>query len=264
MIVAIATGRTPAATLELAREIGFEGPCVCTDGAMIMDIASGDTLRHTPLGRAPSQVLARSMGGFPNVSAAVLWGSTVLLDRQGGVLERVARAWSPLVEQTERLLDHHAWKAEDGITAAAVIGLRAEIGTIAEQVRAQPVTVTHFDVTRFEGVSSLIVHGEAVSKGHGLRWLASHYGVALEETAAVGDWLNDVSMLKTAPRSFAMAHAPEEVKSSAKRVLRASRETGGAIAEIEAYLRSDMGDADGDGGSAGGGGAGGGGAGSSS
>jgi hydroxymethylpyrimidine pyrophosphatase-like HAD family hydrolase len=62
-------------------------------------------------------------------------------------------------------------------------------------------------------------------------WLAAHYGVALEDVVAVGDWLNDVPMLKRAGQSFAMAQAPEEVRAAAKHLLKADILTGGGVAE---------------------------------
>jgi hydroxymethylpyrimidine pyrophosphatase-like HAD family hydrolase len=50
--------------------------------------------------------------------------------------------------------------------------------------------------------------------------------------ATIGDWYNDVSMLEWAGQSFAMGQAPAEVKGAAKHSLRATAETGGAVAEV--------------------------------
>ena len=61
--------------------------------------------------------------------------------------------------------------------------------------------------------------------------IAKHYGATLEETVAVGDWVNDVSMLRVAGKSFAMAQAPDEVKDAAHEVLDADVWEGGGIAE---------------------------------
>lgn len=231
VVVTIATGRTPAATLHVAADLELSGPGVCTDGAMIVELTDGDVLRHRTVGSVATVALAEAIGAFPHVAATVLLGSTVVLDERGGILERVAASWSPLVDRTTRLLDHPCWEHPEGITAAAVIGLSAQIARIVEILTEQPLALTHFEVTRFEGLSSLIIHGDGVSKGDGLRWLAAHHGKSVDETVTVGDWLNDVPMLELAPRSFAMAHAPARVKRAAKHVLDATRE-GGAIAEI--------------------------------
>lgn len=231
VIVTIATGRTPAGTLHVAQNLDLRGPCVCTDGAMIVDMQSGDELLHRTLGATATASVGRAIAAFPHVAATVLVGSTVVLDERGNLLERVAQSWSPVVEHTPRLLDHGCWRSDAGITAAAVIGLSEQIAAVAEQLREHPVSITQFDVPRHDGVSSVIVHPENVSKGSGLAWLANHHGLDVRDTVTVGDWLNDVSMLEAAPVSFAMSHAPQRVQEAAKHVLAASR-TGGAIAEI--------------------------------
>ncbi len=235
--VTIATGRTPAATLHVAESLGLGGPGVCTDGAMLIQLHDGLVLRHETLGAAPTRALQRAVAPLSHVALAVLVENTVILDDRASLLETVARAWSPTIERTDRVLGHRAWQRPDGITAAVVVGLRDEIAAVVAALASEPLAVTHFEVTRFEGLSSLIVHGHGVSKGAGLRWLAEHHQKTLEETVAVGDWLNDVPMLELAARSFAMAHAPERVKRAARHVLKATRE-GGAIAEIAALVWS--------------------------
>ena len=70
------------------------------------------------------------------------------------------------------------------------------------------------------------------NKHPALEWIAAHYGVGIEQTVAVGDWLNDVPMLKTAGHSFAMGQAPDDVKRAAGHVLTETSETGGGIARI--------------------------------
>ncbi len=59
-----------------------------------------------------------------------------------------------------------------------------------------------------------------------LEWIAKHYGVSVEETVCVGDWMNDLPMLGAAGRSFAMGQAPDEVKKAATDVLERTITTG--------------------------------------
>ena len=64
-----------------------------------------------------------------------------------------------------------------------------------------------------------------------VEWLAKHYGVAVADVVAVGDWLNDVPMLRRAGVSFSMAQAPAEVQAAAKFQLEADIWSGGGVAE---------------------------------
>jgi hydroxymethylpyrimidine pyrophosphatase-like HAD family hydrolase len=90
-----------------------------------------------------------------------------------------------------------------------------------------------FEVRRedFAGMWGMVVRASGVDKGTAIEWLALHYGVGLDDVVAVGDWLNDVPMLARAGLSYAMAQAPDEVKSAAKEVLEADIWAGGGVAE---------------------------------
>jgi hydroxymethylpyrimidine pyrophosphatase-like HAD family hydrolase len=70
-----------------------------------------------------------------------------------------------------------------------------------------------------------------VTKGTALEWIARHEGIDASQVVAVGDWLNDIPMLRTAGRSFVMNQAPDEVKAVATDLLDADVSTGGGIAE---------------------------------
>jgi Cof subfamily protein (haloacid dehalogenase superfamily) len=54
-----------------------------------------------------------------------------------------------------------------------------------------------------------------VSKGRALAALCSHLGITLEETAAIGDGENDISLLETGGLAIAMQNAPQELKAVA-------------------------------------------------
>jgi hydroxymethylpyrimidine pyrophosphatase-like HAD family hydrolase len=75
------------------------------------------------------------------------------------------------------------------------------------------------------------------SKGRALAMAAARAGIPRERVAAVGDWLNDISMLAWAGRSFAMGGVVEEVRAAATDTLTASSGAGGGVAEaIDRWL----------------------------
>lgn len=53
------------------------------------------------------------------------------------------------------------------------------------------------------------------SKWEGIRRVAEHYGLSMDETAAIGDGHNDVSMISGAGLGIAMGNAADEVKKAA-------------------------------------------------
>ncbi len=59
------------------------------------------------------------------------------------------------------------------------------------------------------------VYNHTASKGLALKKLQEHYGASFENTMVFGDYFNDVSMMKEAKYSYAMANAPDGVKAEA-------------------------------------------------
>jgi hydroxymethylpyrimidine pyrophosphatase-like HAD family hydrolase len=79
-------------------------------------------------------------------------------------------------------------------------------------------------------MAELTFFAPEASKGAALLALAEHLGVAASETFAIGDGLNDISMLKAAGVSVAMAGAPAPVRESARYVTSSNNEEGFARA----------------------------------
>lgn len=75
-----------------------------------------------------------------------------------------------------------------------------------------------------------------VDKGLGLSELASHLGIAMEETMAIGDNYNDLEMLKVAGLSVAVANANDVIKEVADYVCVADHNQGGVAEAIEKFV----------------------------
>lgn len=74
-----------------------------------------------------------------------------------------------------------------------------------------------------------------VNKGVAVRSLQEALGIGREQTAAFGDYFNDIEMLDAAELSFAVANAHPEVKKHARAVVPANTE-GGVITTLERLL----------------------------
>ncbi|HEY7974621.1 MAG TPA: HAD family hydrolase, partial [Ktedonobacterales bacterium] len=85
------------------------------------------------------------------------------------------------------------------------------------------------------GIAELTVFSPDASKGASLRWLAQRLGIPMDQTMAIGDGVNDVSMLREAGLGVAMGNAAPEVRQAADAVTAAFDEDGAALA-IERYV----------------------------
>jgi hypothetical protein len=78
--------------------------------------------------------------------------------------------------------------------------------------------------------AELTFFAPGASKGAALLALAERLGIPAAETFAIGDGLNDISMLKAAGVSVAMAGAPPSVRAAARFVTSSNDEEGFARA----------------------------------
>lgn len=75
-----------------------------------------------------------------------------------------------------------------------------------------------------------------ISKGIGLLELARMLGVPPEETMAIGDSSNDISMIRAAGLGVAVANATDEAKAAADYVCRDDNDAGGVAEAIEKFV----------------------------
>ncbi|WP_229053097.1 Cof-type HAD-IIB family hydrolase [Aeromicrobium sp. Leaf350] len=107
-------------------------------------------------------------------------------------------------------------------------------------------TGTAPSLERFRETHQVVVSGEhwidvmaaGVNKGHAVRMLQAELGVTAAQTAAFGDYLNDLEMLDAADLSFAMANAHPEVMARARYTAPSNTDLG-VVTTLRALLGTD-------------------------
>ena len=92
--------------------------------------------------------------------------------------------------------------------------------TAAELVKLEGLTVTS------SGKGNIEINRSGISKGNALETLLEKLQISLEETIAIGDNLNDVSMFEKAGLSVAMGNASADIKRLCKDVSLTNEEDG--------------------------------------
>jgi Cof subfamily protein (haloacid dehalogenase superfamily) len=95
-----------------------------------------------------------------------------------------------------------------------------------------PTLIAHLGTgfaVRHLGADAVEIGPAADDKGAGLRWLCGHLGVEAADVIAVGDELNDLTMLEWAGSGVAVANADERVRAAADRVIGSHLDDGVAI-----------------------------------
>ncbi len=81
-----------------------------------------------------------------------------------------------------------------------------------------------------------------IDKGVGLRHLANYLNIAIEDTIAIGDNLNDWQMIEAAGLGCAVANAREEIKAISKYVCHSDNNEGAVAEVIETFILNKTGD----------------------
>jgi hypothetical protein len=228
--VTIVTGRMFAATKSFARELSIDGPIVCYQGAAIFDAASGTVLRETPVHPDVTRDTLE-WAHVHGVHAQCYADDTLYVDQ----INRFSRRYTALA-QVEPIVVPSLRTAFAERPSIKVVLVDDPDRSEQHLVALQGLLGARAYITRSH-VDFVEILDPAVNKGEALAFVASHHGVTLDETLAVGDAWNDVPLLEAAAVGVAMGSGPPELLERADHVVGDVAHDGVAEA-IERYVLS--------------------------
>jgi HAD superfamily hydrolase (TIGR01484 family) len=225
VIVVLVTAR-PAHTAEtLARSIGVSGLVLCSNGAVVYDLASREIVRHTPLAvETARRLIVALREAVPDVCFAFIRGPRF--------------ACEPAYRRIADPADH-----ADGFLASAllddalVLCEEAPTKLIARHpilhvdellLRVHTLGLDGFEATH-SGASFVEVAAAGVTKAWALATLCADLGISPNEVVAFGDAPNDLPMLRWAGRGIAVANAHPTVLEAVGEVAPSNEEDGVAV-----------------------------------
>jgi Cof subfamily protein (haloacid dehalogenase superfamily) len=230
VVVTIATGRLTSRTHPIARDLGLDAPLVCADGGVI---ACGATERVLARRAIAVAEVERILGALirHGASSFVFTHEAIHGCGRGHAYHPYVSGWSHQIATYDDVLSAEVWRTGP----VMVVGI-APREAAEELERAFGAGGDEVEVMRFAGGGAEVFRfvSRGVSKGSGLDHVSRLVGVPRERVCVIGDWYNDLPMFEWAARSFAMPHAPDDVKRRASDVL---AEGDGVIAgALEAWL----------------------------
>lgn len=206
----VVSSRPPRGMRRIADALGVELPFAAFNGGAIVD-PGGDIVAAHRLAAAVAKSalqLIVDRGVAPWAFADNEWFVT---DPDGPHVahERMTVSFDPVVVPSfEKIIDRIdkvvAPSDDTALLDDIEHRLRRRMGAEANIERSQTYYV---DVTH-----------PLANKGHAVKALALHAGVAIENTVVIGDMTNDISMFRVAGFSIAMGQSPEAVKAAAQAV----------------------------------------------
>jgi Cof subfamily protein (haloacid dehalogenase superfamily) len=224
----LVTGRMYRAAIPFARELAFDTPLICYQGAAIVDPVTDDVLRHAAL-RNPVVRELIAAAETDRVHLQLYRNDEYYAESRNRFSDMYARLakMEPVVVPSLR----EAFAYSDATKAVVIADagdaeryekrLAERFGDRAYVTRSLPEFVEILD--------------PGVDKGDALAFVAARLGVRKEEILAIGDSWNDAPLLRAAGFAVAMGSAPLMLRSVAHAVVGDVGHDGVAEA-IETYV----------------------------
>ncbi|MBQ7831438.1 MAG: HAD family phosphatase [Clostridia bacterium] len=205
----ISTGRMPAGILPRARELGLKGMLSCGQGAVILDIDTKQTVFESRLPNKTAVAICKKMESLGlHIHVYTLWEYYSNMDDDAlKDYENVVKSKAIVV--TEQPISEYVEKENIEPYKIMAMVYPEDNERILNAMKAE--NFPNCYVTRSNAM--LVELGNANnSKGTAVTYLAKHYGIPLEKTIAVGDQINDLSMLEVAGLGLAVKNADQALK----------------------------------------------------
>ncbi len=222
LTVVLASGRMFPGTVSVARHLGIDAPLICQQGASVHE--HDGTLRH---GCSIDAQIALELVDY---AAAHDW-PVAWFDSQRYLVTRPCEQAQFFADVSQVDIEFDAEPHRSGVRATG-------IDIISTREHAADV---HADLeTRYGNRLSLLdfpsvtaVHAPEASKGNALATLAGELGIDRADVLAIGDSVNDASMLSWAGHSAAPGHSDRYAQRAADEML-----PGDGIAGVIAKLNA--------------------------
>ena len=227
-IFAVCTGRMMRSILPQVRSLGLKGLVIAYQGTMIADIESGKVIKNGGLEYNDVAEICRNiedLGHFVNVY------------NDGDLYTDIPKD-NKYLRDYERIVSIDAIKVDGKISEYVTehkLFCQKVASLVAEKDRQNLYENLskrlgdRFDVTCS---ASVLVEVSPLgdNKGEAVKFLAKHYGIPIEETVAIGDNLNDLSMIRAAGVGCAVGNATQALKDAADFISITNND--GAVAQI--------------------------------
>ena len=224
VVVMLATGRMYPGTARIATHLGIKEPAICQQGASIHE-ADGRLRRAFSIDQAIALELyeyAISHG----YSVAWFDHERYLVSEKTPAAEFFAAVSGVDIEVNAR--PHETGVRATGIDIVSNENDSTGVHRLLEARYGSKVSLLDF-------VTVTAIHNPLASKGNALRIMADQRGISQAQVLAIGDGINDVSMLTWAGHSATPSHGDEFAKDSAKEIL-AGDGVSGVCALLQAIL----------------------------
>lgn len=233
MQVAVSTGRITTACRDLFELLSLEGYHIFCDGALVSDITGKSIIYQQALGDELVQETI-DFAHTHNVYLELATGAEYFVEQE----TEATLVHSKLLNMEPQVVNFAELKVKSDIIKENLVKVCPDeeegISAFREMFSGRT-SISRVNIPRFPGVDFINIVACDVSKGRATERLARHLGITMDEVVALGDGMNDVSIIAIAGLGIAMGSAPEAVKKAADYVTLDAMHNGVAYA-IKKFL----------------------------
>ena len=229
---AISTGRMPAGILNRARELGLKGMVCCCQGAIILDIESGNVLSEGRISHETTLKACKKMEELGlHIHVYDLWEYYANMeDHHLAYYENAVRV------KAQRVLDKpiSQFVKETGLCSYKILAMV----NLEDNARIKSkLSKHHFDGCEITKSADYLIEivNSRYSKGTAVQTLAKYYDLPIEKTIGIGDQTNDLPMIRTAGLGVAVQNADAGLKAEADYICDLTHEEDAVAFVIENF-----------------------------
>lgn len=209
--------------------LGIETPAIFLNGAGIYDFKSHKMLAFKPFSAEAEKVLADTAKRFIAVDLTLFSPDTLYI-----VKPFFFGVFAAKLDKLQYKICRDGTGFDSGnIGKATFFGMPSTLGKIRSEICGNNRNLFDCFLT---SPYTLEVVSAGVNKGAAVKELAGLLNIPLENTAAVGDYYNDIDMLKAVSHPVCCAQAPQEIKDLCEHI--ACHCNNGAVADFINYIET--------------------------
>jgi Cof subfamily protein (haloacid dehalogenase superfamily) len=214
--VVFTTGRPIRWMADLWESVGGHGLAICSNGAIVYDVARREVRDHRPVPREVGLAVAEEV-------RRAIPGTTFAIEHTAGWASETDFPGHP-DDRTSTMRGR--WDEIYRDDVVKILALHPDLDPEDFWERVAGVVGRQVVTTWSSSFALVEISAEGVTKASTLASLAEEMGVAAEDVVAFGDMPNDLPMLEWAGTSYAMANAHESVRDLADHLAPANDEDG--------------------------------------
>ncbi len=206
--VCLATGRQPRSAQRFVDAVGADPPTIVYNGGLLYDFQAGRRLWARPLPLEDARRVLPVLRRFPETSPLMYIFNKVFAERQTSFVDLYARRDALTVEITPDF----AQLLTEAPAKFLIVGHRPDLDRLSRALMDLPGSTIN---QVFSQQDYLEILPPGIDKGVALVELANVVNIPLRQIVAVGDAMNDLSMLQTAGLGVAVEGSPPALLAAA-------------------------------------------------